>query len=116
MIQKKIDKYFELRIYFFKNKFFPAAIFTEENAEIDYRSENNTGNLRIVPYKLPWKINHKLKKLMKLLKVESGSIDMIVSKEMKYYYLEVNPVGYFDNISSLCNYNIEKKIAQFLKN
>lgn len=116
LIQKKIDKYFEIRIYFFDNKFYSAAIMTGENSEVDYRSEGNKENLRIVPYSIPKRIKHKLKKLMKYLQVESGSIDMIVSKELKYYYLEVNPVGYFDNISAICNFNIEKDIASYLLN
>lgn len=114
LVQNKVDNKFELRICFFNNKYFPAAIFTGDNAEIDYRSESNKENLRIVPYLLPTKVKRKLKKLMKLLKVESGSIDMIVTKNMEYIYLEVNPIGYFDNISTMCNYNIEKYIAKFL--
>ncbi len=114
LIQSRIDKNFELRIYFFKNKFYAAAIFTGMNSEVDYRSQANKEKLRIVPYLIPRKIKNKLKKLMYLLKIESGSIDMIVSKNMQYYYLEVNPVGYFDNISSVCNFNIEKDIALYL--
>ena len=114
LIQGKVDKYFEIRTYFFNNKYYPAAIFTEKDSDIDYRVEGNKENLRIVPYKLPLKVKRKLKKLMKILKVESGSIDLIVTREMEYIYLEVNPVGYFDNISALCNYNIEKYIAKFL--
>lgn len=44
---------------------------------------------------------------------QTGSFDFIKCKE-KYYFLEMNPVGQFGNVSDMCNYNIEKDIAEFL--
>ena len=49
--------------------------------------------------------------LMKQLQLESGSIDMVVTPNNEYVFLEVNPVGQFDYVSKLCNYFIEKEIA-----
>ena len=51
---------------------------------------------------------------MKALKLESGSIDIIVDEQDDYYFLEVNPVGQFHFVSHICNYYIEKEIAQSL--
>jgi glutathione synthase/RimK-type ligase-like ATP-grasp enzyme len=48
------------------------------------------------------------------LGLDSGSIDMIVSTEGKYIFLEVNPVGQFGMVSYPCNYYIERDIADYL--
>lgn len=51
---------------------------------------------------------------MKMLKLESGSLDFIVTPDNEYYFLEVNPVGQFNFVSEICNYHIEKHIAKTL--
>ncbi|MPT35513.1 MAG: hypothetical protein E2604_10600 [Flavobacterium sp.] len=56
----------------------------------------------------------KLKKLMKVLKLNSGSIDMLVSSNNEYVFLEVNPIGQFGQVSKPCNYYLEKQIAKEL--
>jgi glutathione synthase/RimK-type ligase-like ATP-grasp enzyme len=66
---------------------------------------------RICPVQIPSEIKNKLILLMKQLQLESGSIDMIVTPNNEYVFLEVNPVGQFDYVSKLCNYFIEKEIA-----
>ena len=38
---------------------------------------------------------------------------MIVTPTNEYVFLEVNPVGQFNFVSELCNYYIEKNIAEF---
>ncbi len=53
---------------------------------------------------------------MQKLNLDIGSIDMIYSINKEFIFLEVNPVGIFQNISALCNYNIHKIIAQKLIN
>jgi hypothetical protein len=39
---------------------------------------------------------------------------MIVTPEKKYVFLEVNPIGQFNQVSIPCNYFLEKKIADYL--
>src|SRR5690606_41647080 len=63
---------------------------------------------RTVAFNLPSDIENKLTKLMNVLSLNFGSIDMIVSKNREYYFLEVNPVGQFGMVSFPCNYNIER--------
>jgi hypothetical protein len=41
---------------------------------------------------------------------------MIVTPEKKYIFLEVNPIGQFNQVSIPCNYAIEEKIANYLLN
>ena len=53
---------------------------------------------------------------MRLADLETGSLDLIYSKTGQYYFLEVNPGGQFSMVSIPCNYNLEKKVAEYLIN
>lgn len=66
-----------------------------------------------MPYCLPKNIEQKIHLLMQSLDLNSGSLDFIKSGS-KYYFLEVNPVGQFLGMSVLCNYLLEKEIAEYL--
>jgi glutathione synthase/RimK-type ligase-like ATP-grasp enzyme len=69
---------------------------------------------RYIPYQLPKSVEKKIIRLMKKLSIDSGSIDMIVDKKDKYYFLEVNTVGQYGMISAPCNYNLDNEISQYL--
>jgi len=56
----------------------------------------------------------RLKKTFKQLNLTTGSADFIKGKNGRYYFLEINPVGHFTQVSMPCNYQLEKKIAQFI--
>ncbi len=116
LIQEKLNKKYELRIFFMYSKYFPMAIFSQNDPQtnVDFRHYNDTKPNRAVPYILPKEIEKKLKKLMQKLGLNTGSIDMVVTKDNRYVFLEVNPVGQFGMVSYPCNYYLEKKIATFL--
>ena len=116
LVQNYIDKKFELRIFYLKGTCYSMAIFSQndQQTKIDFRHYNDSNPNRRVPYKLPVEIEIKIDKLMKALDFDSGSIDMIVSSDNEYVFLEVNPTGQFGMTSFPCNYNIEKKIAEYL--
>ncbi|WP_108424693.1 grasp-with-spasm system ATP-grasp peptide maturase [Flagellimonas amoyensis] len=116
--QEHIEKRYELRIFYLDGKFWSMAIFSQndQQTQVDFRKYNIERPNRVVPFQLPKGIETKLNKLMKNLKLKSGSIDMIVTPDKKYYFLEVNPVGQFDMISFPCNYYLEKHIAKYLIN
>lgn len=116
LFQDYIEKKYELRIFFLFDKIFPCAIFPWDKIEADGKTlEKETvigyERKRICPVQIPSEIKNKLILLMKQLQLESGSIDMIVTPNNEYVFLEVNPVGQFDYVSKLCNYFIEKEIA-----
>jgi ATP-GRASP peptide maturase of grasp-with-spasm system len=117
MVQKQIDKQYELRIFFLEGKTYSMAIFSQESSAtmVDNRKNFEADCMpRHVPYLLPEKIKNQLTLLMRKLKLNSGSIDMIVTKSNEYYFLEVNPIGQFAMVSQPCNYYLEKKIAESL--
>lgn len=105
LFQDKIDKKFELRIFFVKNKFYSMAIFSQQNqrTQIDFRNYDYNKPTKTSPYKLPPYLQSKLKRLMKVLDLTSGSIDMIYTTNNEYVFLEVNPTGQFGMVSNPCN-------------
>lgn len=115
-LQEYIEKKYELRIFYLHGKFWSMTIFSQkdEKTKTDFRNYNDEKPNRNVPYKLPIEIEDKLDCLMKELNLNSGSIDMIVTPDNEYYFLEVNPVGQFGMTSNPCNYNLEKEIAEYL--
>lgn len=116
LAQECIDKHYEIRSFYLKGNFFSMAIFsqTNEKTSIDYRNYDIENPNRTVPYKLPLYIEEKLSELMMKLNLDTGSIDLIKSKDGMYYFLEVNPVGQFGIISIPCNYYLEEHIAKLL--
>lgn len=116
LFQKKLDKVFELRIFYLNEKFYSMAIFSQEDqqTEVDFRNYNFEKPNRTVPFLLPIDLQKKLIQLMKNLHLKSGSIDMVLTEEGDYVFLEVNPVGQFGMVSSPCNYELSKLIAETL--
>lgn len=117
LIQEKIDKIFELRVFYLDGSFYSMAIFSQNNkqTETDFRNYDRVKPNRWIPYKLPTQIENKLDKLMKLVGLNTGSIDLIYSQNKEYIFLEINPAGQFGMVSIPNNYNIEKEIALYLK-
>jgi len=114
--QKEIIKDFELRVFFLNGKTHSVAIFSQSDrrTKTDYRKYNYDQPNRYVPYELPVDVNGKLCKLFERLELNTGSADMIVDTLGQYYFLEINPTGQFGALSEVCNYNLEKHIAEWL--
>lgn len=114
LIQEKIKAKYEVRTFVWLSECFSVAIFSNKGAEPDHRDHILHNETRIVPITLDEKITKKIQHLFQSLELESGSIDMMVTAEDEFYFLEVNPVGQFDYVSVIGDYSIEKKIAQTL--
>jgi len=115
-IQELVQKKYELRIFFLKGIFYSSAIFSQNNdkTKIDFRKYDFAKPNRVVPFILPTKIENQLKLLMEVLHLDTGSIDMLVTTNNEYVFLEVNPVGQFGMVSKPCNYYLENKISKIL--
>lgn len=116
LFQREVKKRYELRIFFIDSTFYPMAIFSQldSQTEVDFRVYNESKPNRTIPFNLPGEIEGKLYRLMIECGYNTGSIDMIVTDEDRYVFLEVNPVGQFDMVSFPCNYHLQKKIADKL--
>lgn len=116
LFQEKIEKKYELRIFFIDGDFYPMAIFSQQDVKtaVDFRKYNYVKPNRTVPYNLPASVKDKLKMLMHELHLNTGSIDMAITLKNEYVFFEVNPIGQFGMTSYPCNYYLEKKIANYL--
>jgi ATP-GRASP peptide maturase of grasp-with-spasm system len=117
LVQQKIEKEYELRVFYLDGQFYSMVIFSQTNkqTELDFRKYDMIKANRCVPYKLPKNIEHNLHKLLKYIGLNCCSIDIIKSKDDgRYYFLEINPVGQFGMVSEPCNYEAFKDIATTL--
>ncbi len=113
LFQELINKKFEIRSFYINKKFYSMAIFSQKNlkTKIDFRKYDRQLPNRTVPYQLPVEIENKLAKLMEILNLNTGSIDLLKDINGQYYFLEINPVGQFGMVSFPCNYFLEREIA-----
>lgn len=113
LFQEKIDKQFEIRIFYLFDKLYSMAIFSQNDKKtsVDFRNYNREKPNRCIPFKLPMEVEKQIKMLMNRIELNTGSIDMIYSNHDEFVFLEVNPVGQLGMVSKNCNYPIEKEIA-----
>lgn len=119
LFQEYIEKIIEIRTFFLDGECFSMAIFSQANerTKLDFRDYDIDKPNRFVPYKLPRELEKKIVAFMDSINLNTGSLDLLKSlKDGEYYFLEVNPCGQFGMTSSPCNYNLHKKVADFLIN
>lgn len=116
LAQEYIDKEYEIRTFYIEGKCYSMALFSQSDPQtaVDFRKYNNDNPTRAVPYLLPENLEMKIRDFMNSVKLNTGSLDFIKSKDGKYIFLEVNPSGQFGMVSYPCNYFLEKKIASWL--
>ena len=116
LFQEKIEKLFELRVFFLNDTFYASAIFSQndDKTKVDFRDYNFEKPNRTPPYQLEPEYEEKLRRLMKELNLNSGSIDLLVTPNKEYIFLEVNPIGQFQQVSAPCNYQLEREVARTL--
>ncbi|MFZ4931080.1 grasp-with-spasm system ATP-grasp peptide maturase [Chryseobacterium sp. Mn2064] len=114
--QEQIDKEFEIRTFYLNGKCYSMAIFSQNDKQTktDFRKYNFKKPNRNIPYILPSHIEEKIDVLMRTLDLNCGSLDFIKCKEGKFFFLEVNTIGQFLGLSNICNYSLDKEIAEYL--
>lgn len=115
-LQSKIEKNYEVRVFYLDGRFFAWAIISQSSIQTstDYRKYNHQKPNRVVPYSLPADLEQKLLDLFCKIGLNTGSVDLMVDSDNDYYFLEVNPVGQFGALSKLTNYQLEVEIARWL--
>src|SRR5690606_8751892 len=109
LFQPLIPKWLDLRSFYLDGKIFTTAIFSQvdKRTRIDFRNYNEKRPNRTPPFEIACDVRNSLCELMRSLGLRSGSIDMILTPNGEYVFLEVNPVGQFKQVSYPCNYKIE---------
>jgi ATP-GRASP peptide maturase of grasp-with-spasm system len=116
LFQEKLEKRYEVRSFYLGGKFYSMAIFSQyrPGTAVDFRKYNFDDPARTVPYQLPAEVEEKLRALMQAMSLETGSVDIVRTRDGRYVFLEVNPNGQFGMVSEPCNYYLEKKVAGYL--
>lgn len=116
LFQEKLDKKYELRVLFIDGICYAQVIFSQKYSfsKIDYRVGLDDKKMRQCGYKLPMKIIIQINKLMSLLNLNIGCIDIVVTKSGDFVFLEVNPSGIFTDMMDNCNYDMHYDIAKYL--
>lgn len=115
--QEKIEKKVELRIVVVGEKVFVCAIDSQSNAitATDWRQQIYLNKyLPHTIYDLPSDISVKCVRLVKQLGLLSGSIDMILTPDNRYVFLEINQNGQWGWIETLTGMPISEAIADLL--
>lgn len=111
LFQEAVNKAADIRVFFLFDKVFAAAIINQDETLIDFRSAKED---IVCNYDLPQEVEEQLLRLAKIMGLESGSADFVLSQEGNLFFLEINPVGQVDFVSYQANLYIEKEIAQQL--
>ncbi|WP_370896962.1 MvdD family ATP-grasp ribosomal peptide maturase [Chryseobacterium gossypii] len=115
--QTRIEKKKELRVTIVGRDIYAFEIDSQqsEDAKIDWRKDGVNLIDKWVRTELPGDINGKLFELLDVYNVDYGAIDLIVSPEDEYYFIEINAAGEFfwlDNLTE--GHLISKSIADIL--
>jgi ATP-GRASP peptide maturase of grasp-with-spasm system len=113
LFQELVKADCEIRTFYLDGDFYSTAIVHSNTIDVKL-SVKRDQNVKMIAYDLPADIKQKIRLLMKTLDLNTGSIDIIRSKEGEHYFLEVNPIGQFSGYGFACNYQLEKKVAQWL--
>jgi len=92
IFQEYIEAQYDLRITIVGDNIFSAAIYSQETAyRVDSRMD--LANARIEPVCLPPNVEAQLHTLMAQLGLVYGAIDMRLTPDGRYVFLEINPAG-----------------------
>lgn len=92
IFQRYIEARVDLRVTVVGDDIFPAALYSQQSAyPIDFRMD--MAHTRIEAHVLPSAVQERLHALMHRLGIVYGAIDMRMTPEGEYVFLEVNPAG-----------------------
>lgn len=116
LFQERLNKKYDIRIFYLDGTFYAVAILSQENKQTatDFRNYDPRNPNRKNIFTLPHKIKEQLTALLKQLSLNTASIDMVLTRDDKYVFIEINPVGQYDMVGKPMNFHLDKKIALWL--
>jgi glutathione synthase/RimK-type ligase-like ATP-grasp enzyme len=116
LVQARVPKSWELRVFYLDGECWPMAIFSQADARtaVDFREYNHDRPNRTVPYRLPAEVEAAVRRFMEAAGLETGSLDLVRTPDGRHVFLEVNPVGQLGMVAEPCNYPLYRRIAEHL--
>ncbi|MDC8101284.1 MvdD family ATP-grasp ribosomal peptide maturase [Chryseobacterium rhizosphaerae] len=115
--QKMIEKKKELRVTIVGRDVYAFEVDSQqfEDSKVDWRKDGVNLIDKWVRTELPGDVEEKLLELLDVYNVDYGAIDIIVSPEDEYFFIEINAAGEFFWLDNLTEENlISKSIADVL--
>lgn len=113
--QERVAKQYDLRVTYVGGRIFAVAIDSQSDpqAAVDWRKTANPA-LGHSTSELPEEITQRLHKLMQSLNLGFGCIDLVLTPDGKYVFLEVNPSGQWLWLDDQLNLGISNAVADWL--
>lgn len=112
--QEYIPKDVELRITIVGNQVFTAEIRSQQRDDTKDDWRRNALSLEHKEHQLPVEIQEKLLRLTKAFNLQFGAIDMILTPDGRYVFLEINPSGQWAWIEELTGLPISEALIGLL--
>ena len=114
IFQEYIPAQCDLRVTIVGDDIFAAAIYSQHTAyKIDYRMEISSATIE--PYGIPSSTAEGLKNLMNKLDLIYGAVDMRLTPDGRFVFLEINPAGQWRFIEKYTKQPITNTFAELLK-
>lgn len=116
VFQENVPKALELRVTVVGERVFAASIDSQSSkrAQHDWRRDGNEMVGDWKHHELPAEVSAKLLKLMDYFRLNYGAIDLILTPDGRYVFLEVNPAGEFFWLVRAPGLPIEQALADVL--
>lgn len=117
IVQERIHKKCDIRVTVIGEKLYATAIYSQEYEEtaVDWRlADHYKISLKHESIELPSAICDLCIVITKYFKLKYSAIDLILSKDGQYYFLEMNPNGQWAWIEQLTDYPIRDAIIEAL--
>lgn len=116
VFQQHIEKKLELRVTVVGKTIFSAAIDSNRHDSMknDWRKNGINTLAEWFPVDIPESLQQKILALMKALNLQYGAIDIILTPDDEYKFLEINPVGEFYWLDAITGFPICDTIADVL--
>lgn len=113
--QEFLPKVYDIRVTIVGRKLFAVSIDSQSDpsATIDWRKTENS-SLPHSPIELPEPLPRSLQELMSRLSLSYGAIDLVLTPDGRYVFLEINPNGQWLWIDEMLSLGISRSIAGWL--
>jgi glutathione synthase/RimK-type ligase-like ATP-grasp enzyme len=115
MSQEYVEKRLELRITVVGHEVFAAEIHSQETnrTKHDWRRYDH-GKTRYLPHSLPPAIHSRCLRIIQAMGLSFGALDMVVTPDGRYVFLEVNSNGQYLWVELLTGLPITASVARWL--
>lgn len=115
IFQAYVPKRSELRVTVVGRQVFAAEIFSQKNnrSRRDWR-RYDLGHTPHAAHRLPDNVEHRCVELVERFGLTYGTIDLILTPDGRYVFLEINPNGQWQWIESLTGLPISQAVCDFL--